>query len=337
MSEKLVEVWRGELVESVHRGDVVIVDRAGRVLFSCGDPDRVTYARSSAKPLQTVPLIESGAADRFAFREEEIALCCASHNGEQSHVETVRKLLERIGVPESCLRCGVHPPYHGPAYEQLLREGADIGAIHNNCSGKHAGMLALAKHLGADLETYLDLNHPVQQRILEVVSDLTEVPAKEIRIGIDGCGVPVFGLPLRNLALSYAKLADPDGLPGPRAAALQRIRDAMVRNPHYVAGSERFCTRLMETAMGAAVGKVGAEGVYCVGLPEKGWGLAVKIDDGNSRAAYPAVVEALAQAQALPTSVLQELESFHRPVLKNHQGIEVGRIVPAFRLESATP
>ncbi|MCL6625829.1 asparaginase [Alicyclobacillus shizuokensis] len=334
MSQVLVEVWRGPLIESVHRGDLAVVDVRGELLYAYGHATRVTYARSAAKPLQLVPLLETGAAAAYGLSDQEIAVCCASHNGEDSHVETVRGLLRRAGIPESCLRCGVHPPYYAPAYEGVLRDGGDVLPIHNNCSGKHAGMLLLAQHLGADLDTYLDPDHPVQKKVLQAVSELTEVAADEIVVGTDGCGLPVFGLPLRNLALAYARLGQPDGLSPGRRAALARIRDAMMNHPHFVAGTDRFCTRLMEAAPGSVVAKVGAEGVYCVALPELGWGLALKIDDGNSRAAYPTVVEALAQMQALPSSAVSELAEFHRPMLTNHQGKVVGQVVPNFRLES---
>ncbi|WP_026962119.1 asparaginase [Alicyclobacillus herbarius] len=334
MSESLVEVWRGPLVESRHRGDVVVVDDTGQVVYACGNPDHITFARSTAKPLQVVPLLETGAAEAFALTDEEIALCSASHSGEPSHVGVVRGLLARAGIPETCLQCGVHPPYHTPTYEQVLRSGESLNPLYNNCSGKHAGMLVLAKHLGADFDTYLHPDHPVQRKVKEVVADLTEVEANQIAIGIDGCGVPVFGLPLKNLALAYAKLARPDKLSRTRAAALRRIRDAMMSYPHHVGGSERFCTELMAVAPGEIVAKVGAEGVYSVGLPKLGLGMAVKIEDGNARAAYPTVVEALSQMQALAPTVLSKLEAFWHPVLKNHRGIVVGRIVPDFRLET---
>jgi L-asparaginase II len=334
MSELLVEVVRGPLVESRHYGDVAVVDRSGQVLWAVGDPERVTYARSAAKPLQALPLVESGAADHFRMTSEELALACASHSGEEVQAERVRALLQRIGIDESYLRCGVHPPYHVPSYEQLLRAGSAPGAIHNNCSGKHAGMLALAKYLGADLEGYLDMEHPVQRQIRDAVAEVCEVAADKLAIGIDGCGVPVFGMPIRNLALAYAKLADPSGLPARRAEALRRLYDAMTRHPELVAGTERFCTALMQAGRGDVVGKVGTEGVYCVGLREKGWGICVKVDDGNARAAYPTVVETLRQLGVLSPDQLVELSTFLHPELRTHQGTLVGHIRPVFTLRS---
>ncbi len=329
----MIDVWRGNLVESRHHGDIAVVDLNGRVLWSLGDPGRVTYARSSAKPWQAIPLVESGAADHFGMSGEELALACASHNGEATHVNQVRAFLERIGVAESALQCGAHPPYHTASYEEALRSGEEITAVHNNCSGKHSAMLALAKYLDADLDTYLDLTHPVQQRILAAVSEMTVVAQDDIQIGVDGCGVPVFGLPIANMALAFAKLARPDNESATRRQTLTRLRDAMLAHPHYVAGTGRFCTSLMERAGGTVVGKAGAEGVYCAGLVEHGIGICVKVDDGNGRGSYPAVVETLAQTGLVSSSVIEALESFHHPTMKNHQGTVVGRVEPNFRLK----
>ncbi|MCL6515665.1 asparaginase [Alicyclobacillus sp.] len=334
MSERLVEVVRGPLVESQHRGDIAVVDRAGRLLWSVGDPHRVTYARSSAKPLQALPLVESGAADAFGMSDEEIALCCASHSGEEIHTERVLALLRRIDIDPKHLRCGAHAPYHAASYERLLRGGASPEAVHNNCSGKHAGMLAMAKFLGADLDTYLEPDHPVQRRILTAVSEVTGVAEEDIVLGTDGCGVPVFGLPVDAMARAYAQFTDPDPaeMGEPRARAMRRIARAMVSHPHLVAGTERFCTGLMSAGGGALLGKAGAEGVYCAGVMGAGIGLCVKVEDGDARAAYPSVVETLAQAGLVSPDVLAKLEGFRRPQLHNHAGTWVGEIRPVFRL-----
>lgn len=334
MSEQLVEVLRGSLVESRHSGDIALVDSTGKLLWSVGDPGRVTYARSSAKPLQALPLVESGAADYFGMSDEEIALACASHNGEPAHVERVAQFLTRIGITPDRLRCGVHPPYYGRAYEDVLRSGNDVTAVHNNCSGKHAGMLAMAKFLGADLDTYQQQDHPVQRQILTAIAELCDLSTDDVVLGIDGCGVPVFGVPLAKLAMAFAKLASPAGLTEPRATALRRIAQAMIRHPHLVAGTDRFCTTLMVAGQGSIVGKAGAEGVYCAGLLNHGVGLCVKIDDGNSRAAYPSVVEALAQSGLVDAAVIEQLLPVHRPELRNHQGTLVGQLRPVFQLST---
>jgi L-asparaginase II len=332
MSDLLVEVTRGSLVESKHFGDLVIVGRDGRVMWSVGDPYRVTYARSSAKPLQALPLLESGAAEALHMTDEEVALACASHSGEPAHVERIAAFLQRIGVDVSKLQCGVHPPYNGDAHAVLMRSGQELTSIHNNCSGKHAGMLALAKFMGADLDTYLEPTHPVQQAIFQVVQDVCGLSAEQIHVGTDGCGVPVFGVPIDRLAHTFSQFADPRGLPEPRARAMRRIRDAMIGYAHLVAGTGRFCTGLMEAAEGAILGKAGAEGVYCLGVLPEGYGLCVKIDDGNARAAYPAVVEALTQSGIVNSTITTKLSEFHQPQLRNHKGTLVGRVMPKFQL-----
>lgn len=334
MSELLVEVTRGPLVESRHFGDIAVVDREGRLLGAVGHPHRLTYARSAAKPFQAIPLIESGAADAFGLTSQEIAVACASHSGEEIHEDTVSRLLAKAGVDEGCLRCGVHAPYHAASHEALLRAGKQVRAIHNNCSGKHAGMLALAKYLGADLETYLDPDHPVQRRIFETISTLAGIRQEDIVRAVDGCSAPVFGLPLDRIALMYAKLASASG-PSPLEQAMIRIYDAMSAHPQLVAGTDRFCTALIQAGGGRWIGKAGAEGVYGVAIRTLGVGIAVKVDDGNARAAYPAVVEVLSQLGALTAADHASLESFWHPVLRNHQAKEVGRIQPRFALRSA--
>ncbi len=333
MSDLLVEVRRGGIVESRHFGDVAVVDVQGKILWYVGDPFRVTFARSSAKPWQAIPLVESGAADAFQMSDEEIALACASHSGEVAHVDRVLAFLGRIGLSPGQLQCGAHAPYSAAAHEELLRSGQSPTPVHNNCSGKHAAMLAMAKYMDADLDDYLNPSHPVQQQILQAVSEMCEVAPEDIVIGIDGCGVPVFGLPVARMAHAFAKLADPSHLPEPRQTAVRRIAHAMMTHPHLVAGTDRFCTSLMQAGNGAVLGKVGAEGIYCAGIPGIGIGLAVKVDDGNPRAAYPTVVEAMRQAQLVSPQVLERLVSFHKPSLTNHKGTVVGEIVPVFRLK----
>ena len=212
MSEVLVAVERGPLIESIHRGDIAIVKANGEVISSVGDSEKVVYARSSMKPMQTIPIIETGAADRFHFDDGDLAIACASHNGEKQHTERVTSILSRLGLDVTDLKCGVHPPRWREAYEELLRSGEEVTPVHNNCSGKHIGMLATAKHMEERIEDYYTIDHPVQRRILSVISELTDVPTRNIQIGIDGCGVPVHGIPLQNLALGFARMADPSGM-----------------------------------------------------------------------------------------------------------------------------
>lgn len=334
MSQRLVEVTRGSIEESNHYGDVAVVDSDGNLLWHVGDPNRVMFARSSAKPLQAIPLVESGAADFFQMTNEEIALVCSSHSGEAVHVETISKFLNRIGISSEKLACGLHAPYHLETHQSLLRSGQPITTLHNNCSGKHAGMLAYAKFINADLDHYLDPQHPVQQSILQVVAEMTGVPQTEIVLGTDGCGVPVYALPLKQYAYAYAQLIDPKQLPSPRREAVERIARAMREHPYLVAGENRFCTRLMEACEGDVLGKVGVEGVYCVGVESKKIGICVKIDDGNGRASDTVLVEVLKQLGAVPNTILDTLQEFHHKVLKNHAGTIVGEIHPVFTLDA---
>jgi len=335
MSERIANVWRGEMVESSHDGDAVVVDTHGNVLWSLGNPERMIYARSSAKPLQALPLIETGAADAFSLTEEELAVTCASHNGEPYHTNLVAGILKKIGMSENDLQCGVHAPYHTPSYEALLRQNIELGPLQNNCSGKHAGMLVLCAHLGADKGTYLSRQHPVQRAIRGAIASICEFPEEEIVPGTDGCGVPVFGLPLEKLALGFAHLANPVDLPDTRQDALNRIRNAMLHYPYAIAGEDRFCTDLMVAGRGRIVGKTGAEAVYALGLPEPGWGLCLKVSDGNSRAIPPVVVDMLQQIQAVPDEVIANLAKHHFPEMRNHQGTLVGRIESVARLKSS--
>jgi len=330
--EPSVRVERGPLTESVHRVHIAVVDREGRLLAHAGEPRRLTFARSAAKPLQAVAVLAAGAAERFGLSGEQIALLCASHNGEPRHVEMAASLLERLGLTADDLRCGPHFPFHKPTADQMKRDGIAPSRLHNNCSGKHAGMLALALLLGAPLSGYPSPDHPVQQAMLRTVSAMTGVPAADIPLGTDGCGVPVFGLPLDRLASGFAALGQPDRLSAAEAAACRTIVAAMRAHPYYVAGTDRFDTRLIEATRGRIIGKMGAEGVFALTVPDEGTSLAFKMEDGAMRALYPAVMEALVQLGKLKPDELDALREFHRPPVRNWSGDVVGSIVPDFRL-----
>ncbi len=330
--ETIVRITRGPLAESVHRGHIAVVDSGGTVLKHVGDASYKTFARSTAKLLQAIPVIESGAAERYELSDKEIAIVCASHSGEQEHVETVRNLLMRADISPKRLQCGPHEPLYRPAAVRMRESGEKPTALHNNCSGKHTGMLLLAKHTGSPLESYMSPDHPVQRMMLETVSDMSGVPADEIALGTDGCGVPVFGLPLDKLAYAFARLGSGTGLSAKRAEACQRIVAAIGRFPYYLAGTDRFDTRLIEVTKGRLIGKGGAEGVFTVAVPDKGLGIALKAEDGNQRAVYPAVVETLKQLDLLVGSELEQLKPFHFPDIHNWSGNVVGKTEPAFRL-----
>ncbi|HEX8772131.1 MAG TPA: asparaginase [Pyrinomonadaceae bacterium] len=339
----LVEVRRGAITESRHRGHIAAVDSDGLVVAQLGAPETLTYLRSSAKPFQSLPLVESGAADSFGFTEQEIAIACASHNGEQIHTATVARMLRKIALDESALKCGVHEPFSAEAAAALRSRNEKPNVLHNNCSGKHAGMLAVALHLGAPVETYDEAANPVQLMIGRTVEQFSGVPLEDIAVGVDGCGAPVFGVTVRAMALMYARLVlPPEDWPTKRRDAARRIVSAMISNPEMIGGrAERLDTVLMRAARGGVVSKVGAEGVYTAGvLPSARWprglGLAFKIEDGEDRRARPTVViEALKQLDVLDEAALAELVPYVSFAIRNHRGDEVGEVRANFELQSA--
>lgn len=336
----LVEVRRGAIVESRHRGHIAAVTSDNRLIASLGEPETVTYLRSSAKPHQAIPLVASGAADRFGFTPEEVAIACGSHSGEPVHVATVARMLEKIGLTDQALKCGVHEPFSREVTLGLRREGHAPSILQNNCSGKHTGMLALALHLGAPVEEYDHLDSPVQQIILRTIAEFADVRVHEVVIGVDGCGVPVFGVSVRRMALMYARLVHP-----PRefdaqiSGACERIVKAMMAHPELVGGTaERLDTELMRSGKGSLISKVGAEGVYTIAvLPSssypQGFGMALKIEDGEDRRARPpAVLEAMRQLGVFDAGMERELSPYISFTVRNHRGDDVGSVQPRFKL-----
>ncbi|MGQ0763537.1 MAG: asparaginase [Acidobacteriota bacterium] len=339
----LVEVWRGPIIESLHRGHLVAVDGAGRAVAELGAPQTVTFIRSSGKPFQAIPLLTSGAADRFGFTDQEIAIACGSHSGEPIHVETVQSMLKKIGLGEDALKCGVHEPFSVDVVRELARKQQSPSVLQNNCSGKHAGMLAVAKHLGAPIESYDEPSHAVQRLILQTVSKFSTIPADDVVIGTDGCAAPVFGMPVRAMALMYARLVGPSAdFEAAVKDAGRRIVNAMVQFPEMVGGSkDRLDTEMIRAGNGRLISKIGAEGVYTVGvLPcadwPKGLGLALKVEDGDDRRARPpAVIEALRQLDVLSESEIKALATFAPTPITNRRGKRVGEARAAFSLNVA--
>jgi L-asparaginase II len=332
----VANVYRGERVESSHLGHIAVVDPEGTLLYSFGDPHRLTYARSSMKPLQAIPLVETGAADRFGLEPADLSLCCASHSGERRHRSRALSILARAGQAEDALQCGTHVPRDEESYKQLIREGKPLTPVFSNCSGKHSGMIATATHMGEDVATYHLPNHPVQQRILDVIEDIAGYPKEQIYMGTDGCGVPVHQLPLAHYAWAFAKLAKPKVVQNPlRRQAIERITDAMTAHPEMVGGNHRYCTDLMTAFRGRVVGKAGAESVYCLGDRETGLGVAVKIEDGGARAINAVVNEVLRQLGIGSDGPLEELRAYTNPAITNMSGTVVGRIEAAFTLAPA--
>ncbi|HEY1404437.1 MAG TPA: asparaginase, partial [Pyrinomonadaceae bacterium] len=322
-----------------HRGHVIAVDGDGQIIAQLGAPETVTYLRSSAKPLQAVPLVSTGAADRFNFTPQEIAVACGSHSGEPLHEETVATMLAKIGLGAGALKCGVHEPFGKEAAQELRLSGEKPRVLQNNCSGKHTGMLALALHLGGAPETYDQPGNPAQLAIARTLAQFSSVPSGDIAVGVDGCGVPVFGVSVRAMALMYARLvAPPDSFDAGARAASARIVAAMRAHPELVGGtSERLDTELMRAAAGV-LSKVGAEGVYTVGVePSARWprglGLALKIEDGEDRRARPTVViESLRQLGVLDDAAFACLAPYAKFVVRNHRGDEVGEVRASFEL-----
>jgi L-asparaginase II len=324
----LVEVTRGTMVESRHRGALAVVDADGAIVFSIGDVAAPVYPRSAVKPLQALPLIESGAADRFGFGDQELALACASHGGEPGHIEVAERMLARAELDAGALECGTHWPTYQPATQALARSGGAPSPLHNNCSGKHAGFLCVACASGLDHHGYVGAQHPVQREVKAAIEGLAGVGLSEALCGTDGCAIPTYAVPLMALAHAFARFGTGQGLAPERAKAAARLRAAMAAQPYYVAGTGRFCTEIM-TAFGARVlVKTGAEGVFCGALPEVGFGIALKCDDGGKRAAEVTMAAAIARFLPLSETDRATLEPFVRPTLHNWNGIAVGRVRP---------
>lgn len=348
MSVIVVEQTRGPLAENIYRGDAAVVDATGKLLFQVGDAQKATYWRSSAKPIQAMPIVLTGAAKAFGFGPQHLAQFCASHNGEAVHTETVLDAMRLAGLSPDLLQCGPHLPYDKETADAMVAAGQEPGRIHNNCSGKHTGMLALAKHLGLPTDNYLDPDSQLQQVILENVADVVGLPKEQIAIGVDGCGVPVFGLPLHNMAYSFARLADPAFMPAGKEEAGRLFRDAMRQHPHLVAGKKRICTDLMALPGAQLVAKSGAEGVYCVGVLAEtvaaspvlrdlgitgAIGIAVKAEDGHKDVRHLVLVEVMRQLGLLTQDDLTALARFRSIPVKNWAGRLVGEMRPVFEVE----
>jgi L-asparaginase II len=337
VSAPLVEVTRGSIVDELHRGDIAVVADDGELRFSVGNPrGKVAYWRSSAKPFQVMEVVASGAAERFGFSAEDIALAASSHNGERVHVERAASMLERIGCSVADLECGAHPPFDAASARALERAGERPTALHSNCSGKHAGMLALAAHLGVARAGYRFPEHPVQQLMLDNVARFSGVSRDEIVIGIDGCGVPCFGTSVDAMARAFARLMAPDeSIPQRYASAAAVVREAMMAHPYLVAGRDRLDTDLMRAVPGVLVSKVGAGGVQCVGL-RGGLGLAIKTEDGGAGATTPpagiAALEALRQLGVLDAAALSALDGHAHQRVTTVAGEPAGEARAAFAL-----
>jgi L-asparaginase II len=321
----LVEVLRGSLVESRHRGAVAVADADGAAVLAIGDVATPIFPRSAVKALQALPLVETGAADAYGFGDEALALACASHSGEAEHVAGVTRMLAKAGLDASALRCGAHWPMAQSAVAAVARTG-EPSALHNNCSGKHAGFLCVACASGIDHADYWQPQHPVQREVRAVLEDLTGAALSEDRRAIDGCSVPTWAIPLQNLAYGFAKFGTGKSLAPERARAAARLRAACAQKPWHVAGTGRFCTEIMQLFGARVFVKTGAEGVYCGALPELGLGIALKCDDGAGRAAQAVMAAIIARFLPLNDAERAALMRFERPTLRNWNGFEIGAV-----------
>jgi L-asparaginase II len=325
----IAEAWRGNRVESAHRGAGAVVDASGAVVMAFGDIGRPVYPRSAVKALQALPLIESGAADRLGLNAKEIALACASHSGEKEHVATARAMLQKAGRDEAALECGAHWPLGEAASRALARSGALPSPLHNNCSGKHAGFVCLACAEGIDPKGYIAPEHAVQRIVAAAIAEVTHARLGEELRAVDGCSIPTYAIPLGALALGFARFGTGQGLSPVRANAAARIRSAVAAHPTTVAGAGRFDTQLMSFLGARAFTKAGAEGVFCAALPEAGLGLAVKVDDGGARAAQVAIAALILRLGGFEESINANLAPFVSPKIVNWNGVETGVLRPA--------
>lgn len=340
----LYELTRGGIVESVHYGSIAVSDSQGRLVAWYGDPNTVTFLRSSAKPFQALPFIEAKGQEKYDLSGQEIALICASHSGTDEHVEQLKTLQAKAGVEESELCCGVHPPFDEETAFKLRKQGEPLTPNRHNCSGKHTGMLTFAHMQNWSTRDYVDLQHPVQEHIIQSFSEMSGVDIPAIHTGIDGCSAPNFAVPLINTALAYARLCDPQSFSETRAEACRNITAAMTNHAYMVGGPNRFDTKLMGAVSGRIVSKEGAEGYQAMGIlpgalaeESPALGIAIKISDGDLRnRARPAVsLEVLYQLNALSEDGKAELSSFGPSIpLKNYRGLEIGTARPAFKLNS---
>ncbi|CEQ14338.1 asparaginase [Paraclostridium sordellii] len=330
---KAIEVTRGSLIECTHSVHIAVVNSEGDLIYSLGNPKKVIYARSSVKPIQAIQVLETKADKRFNISNREISFMCSSHSGETYHVECTREILKKANISVDKLNCGIHVPGNSQIYKELIESKEPLTQEHNNCSGKHSGMLISAKNLNEDLDTYLDINHPVQQRILENISFVCDYNKEDIIIGIDGCGAPVHAMPLEKFAYGFSRLADSKKL-GQKEEYVNKITSSMMKYPEMVAGRDRFCTALMRVCGDRIFGKAGAQGVYLVGDKNNKLGIAIKVDDGSGQATACATMEVLRQLKLINEKELKELEKFVNPKLLNARKDIIGEMRPNFKLNN---
>lgn len=331
--EPLVEEIRGGRVESIHYGAVAVVDSQGRLVAHAGDAEMVMYPRSSLKPLQLIALVESGGADHFGFDDRELAVMAASHSADAHHLEAVQSILDKIGLGEEALLCGTHWPSSPITSKALRTAQREPSAIHNNCSGKHSGMLAYAKYRGEDIADYINPSHLIQVTIRQTVAEMAGIDIHEVGIGIDGCSAPTFSLPLRATARAYAQYADPSLLPESRRIAVERIAYAMATHPEMISGAQGLDSNLIRATHGQVLSKGGAEAFQGLAVRRLGLGIAIKVIDGNyARGIPPTAIEVLRQLGAIEDVELEQLGRLRGEVVTNHRGLETGEVKAVVQL-----
>ncbi len=318
--EILTKTYRGDLLDTFATGHIAVTDETGRLLYSAGNPEYMAYSRSSIKLVQAMVPVEVGAVDAYNFTQQELAQICASHNGEKLHYDTVMNLLEKIGLKEEHLQCGTHYPLGAAASKEMMAKGEVPTPAYNNCSGKHTGMLSAVNYLKEDLDTYYKVEHPHQQRILEMIADVCCYPKEDIVVGLDGCGVPVHAMPVRNFAYGTARMTRPlDTLGKDRGEIAKRVVEAVMAYPENVSGSDKLEKKLMEKYPGEVFIKRGAAGYCIVGLMKEGLGIALKVDDGQEATQTAVVLEVLKQLGFISNEDMKDFENHHRPTVYNHK------------------
>lgn len=331
MSEIVLNYTRAGHIENIHRGDVVAVNCEGEVVKSVGNAKLPMFWRSAAKPFQALPFVKNGGLEKYNLSQEELAILVSSHSGEENHVALVRGILKKLGVDESVLDCGVLRPLNSKVFKKMLANGEEILPVHNQCSGKHSQIIALAIMLGVPVEGYIRPEHEAEKIIFKHVAMAAKIPEKNLEIGIDGCGVPVFYLPLCNMALAYARLSTPKlGDWGEYEVAATKIRDAMSKYPQVVSGTGRIDLAVSEVSNGRIIAKMGSDAVYCMAIKDENLGIAFKIEDGDYLAVTPMVIAVLKKFDLLTKSEAEELDKKFPPILKNHRGEIIGTIEAVF-------
>ena len=324
----LVEVTRGNTVESVHRGSVCVVDGDGHTVLNLGDTALPVFPRSAIKAIQALPLVESGAADAFGFGDVELSLACASHSGEPEHIALARKMLETAKLDETCLECGGH--WSSQAW--VMRDQTKIyddtpPAICNNCSGKHTGFVCTAAHMGIDTKGYIQPEHQIMENVRDAMQSVTGEEHSADLCGTDGCSIPTYAISLKAMAHGFARMATGVHLQPERAKAGKRLLEACMTAPFYMAGTERFCTKLMDLGAGRLFAKTGAEGVFCAAIPELGLGIALKCDDGSSRGSEAMMAATFAHFLPDDDPLQPGLQNLAHTKLTNWNGIHVGDVM----------